>query len=205
MLLANATSFQPASLALTKLTIPLLPLPDSSLEPGQTPYYPPLSRCGSAVPQNPYPQGSPVSTNALAVLVDAFVRAAVVSSTETEDGGKIVVRGDPKRKADLHFLASVFVNVSGVSFHVRYILREMIFLYNILVPEVGFIFSSQTQPGRDFFLTPIPSLPLAPSPPFEYPLSKLTAFTEHTSNIRRKGVGATIRYVSSFKRLHTLS
>lgn len=108
MLLANATSFRPAALALSKLTIPLLPLPSAA-----TPYYPPLSRCGSAVPQNPYPEGSPVSVNALSVLVDAFVRAAVVSTTETENG-TAVIRGDPKRKADLHFLASVFVNVSGV-------------------------------------------------------------------------------------------
>ncbi|KAF8315432.1 DUF383-domain-containing protein [Clavulina sp. PMI_390] len=161
MLLANATSLKPSATALTNLTIPLLPLP--SAPPGGAPYYPPLSRCGSAVPQNPYPEGSPVSESALAVLVDAFVRSAVVSTEETEDGGKTVTRGDPRRKADLHFLASVFVNISG------------------------------SQPGRDFFITPISSVPLASAPPYEYPLAKLTAFTEHPSNIRRKGVAATIR------------
>lgn len=107
MLLANATGFQPAAIALSQLTVPLLPLPSAP-----TPYYPPLSRSGSTVPQNPYPEGSPKPTSALAVLVDAFVRAAVVS--ETQDGGKTVVRGDPERKADLHFLASVFTNVTGV-------------------------------------------------------------------------------------------
>lgn len=180
MFLANATGFQPAAIALSQLSIPLLPLP-----PASTPYYPPLSRCGSVVPQNPYPEGSPKSTSALAVLVDAFVRAAVVSTSETENGGRTIVRGDPKRKADLHFLASVFTNVSGVRAG-----RRVFLLYFVLTEN-----DPKTSPGRDFFVTPAATIPLATTPPLEYPLSKLKAFTEHSNSIRRKGVSATIRSV----------
>lgn len=126
MLLANSTSFPVVASALSKLTIPLLALPSSALtSEATTPYYPPLSRCGSAVPKNPYPDGSPMNASALAVLVDAFVRAAEIPVPEeetTEGAAKEsgtekakARRGDPARKADLHFLASVFINVSGVS------------------------------------------------------------------------------------------
>lgn len=56
-----------------------------------------------------------MNVSALSVLVDAFIRSAVVSEKEDEEGVKSVVRADPSRKADLHFLASVFTNASGVS------------------------------------------------------------------------------------------
>lgn len=110
MILANTTGFKPSALALTKLTIPLLALPSTSA----TPYYAPLARCGSVLTVNPYPSGSPVSVSAMSILVDAFIRSAVVSEKEDGEGNKVVIRADPSRKADLHFLASVFTNVSGV-------------------------------------------------------------------------------------------
>ena len=178
MLLANATGFQTTAIALSQLTIPLLPLPSAA-----TPYYPPLSRCGSAVSQNPYPEGSPKSTSALAVLVDAFVRAAVVSVTESEDGGETIVRGDPGRKADLHFLASVFTNVTRVSALAPCRLARLN------------DFASKISLGRESFVNPAAPVPLATVPPFEYPLTKLKAFTEHPNSVRRKGVSATIRCV----------
>ena len=141
MLLANSTSFPIVAAALSSLTIPLLALPASAITPeSTTPYYPPLSRAGSAVPRNPYPEGSPVSVSALAVLVDAFVRAAEIRLPEAEDAENAeeekkpkVTKGDPARKADLHFLASVFINVSGVGH-----LSSMIFRLGGLTGLSGF-------------------------------------------------------------------
>ncbi|KAG8854863.1 hypothetical protein FRB96_007263 [Tulasnella sp. 330] len=70
-----------------------------------------------------------------------------------------------QRKAKLHFLASIFAN------------------------------SSTSPAGRLFFLTPHPPRPLQDKTvDLEYPLSKLTPFTEHSDLIRRGGVASAIKY-----------
>jgi hypothetical protein len=199
MLLANITQFPTTATALCKVTIPLLALPSPSIPPNSiTPYYPPLSRSGSAVPKVPYPKTSPVAVSALAVLVDAFVRAAEIPVSQRGEGGDRdakaedempkTTKGDPARKGDLHFLASVFVNVSGVRWAAPTSSSS-------LQPDSLSSSYLQTPAGREFFFTPIPIDPLSLSPSLEYPLAKLIAFTEHPSNIRRKGVASTLRFV----------
>jgi len=108
MLLSNVTAFPTAINNLLSLEIPLVPLPSSS-----TPYYPPSSRCGTSPYPEPYPEGTPTHVRALRVLVDAFVSAAEVpSSTDGEGRRKPDARRN--RKAELHFLANVFANISVV-------------------------------------------------------------------------------------------
>lgn len=55
----------------------------------------------------PYPQGDPQEVLALPLLVEAFVQGA--SLDDEQDPGKRL------RKGNLHFLASVFANISVVS------------------------------------------------------------------------------------------
>jgi hypothetical protein len=59
--------------------------------------------------------------------------------------------------------------------------------------------TSQSLPGRIFFLTP-QSDPLQgeTAEKFEYPLAKLVVFTEHKDSIRRGGVSSLIKCVTSF-------
>lgn len=70
-----------------------------------------------------------------------------------------------KRKSNCHFLGSVFANITT------------------------------TQPGREYFTSPSPSFEALANQTSdkEYPLAKLTAFTEHPNNIRRHGVASTIK------------
>lgn len=72
---------------------------------------------------------------------------------------------DAKRKSNCHFLGSVFANITT------------------------------TQPGREYFTSPSLSFDSLANQKSakEYPLAKLTAFTEHPSNIRRHGVAATLK------------
>ena len=55
--------------------------------------------------------------------------------------------------------------------------------------------STQSLPGRVFFLTPQSSDPLKPdvTAQVEYPLAKLVVFTEHKDTIRRGGVSSLIK------------
>jgi len=68
--------------------------------------YPVNSRCGSSPEPVPYPQGEQREVPALPLLVEAFVQGATM--------GAISKLSDRPRKAELHFLASVFGNMSVV-------------------------------------------------------------------------------------------
>ncbi|EJD07430.1 DUF383-domain-containing protein [Fomitiporia mediterranea MF3/22] len=135
---------------LLSLKIPVIPLPI-----GSPPYYPTQSRSGTSPSPSPYPSGDSKDVQALPLLVQAFSQSGT-SSAPTEQ--RI-------RKADLHFLSSVFANLSMAS------------------------------SGRSFFLTPRPTNVLASETvgELEYPLLQLIAFTEHADTIRRGGVASTIK------------
>ncbi|KAL4252871.1 HGH1 family protein [Abortiporus biennis] len=150
MLLSNMTASATTCATLLSITIPVLPDPKSP-----SGYYPTESRSGTSSQPVPYPTGEPQNVPALPLLIDAFEQAANV--VETDDKTK------HKRKGELHFLSSVFANVSV------------------------------TPAGRMFFLTPTPSDPLKPESPLEYPLSKILVFTEHKDVIRRGGVASTLK------------
>ncbi|KAM6496762.1 protein of unknown function (DUF383) domain containing protein [Amanita muscaria] len=115
--------------------------------------FPVLSRCGSCPAPVPYPSGEPKEVLALPLLVDAFVQGAQVE----EDLSK------RQRKGQLHFLASVFANLSTSTV------------------------------GRDFFYTPHLTNTFEPLSRMEYPLSKIMPFTEHDDTIRRGGAASTIK------------
>ncbi|KAI0630607.1 DUF383-domain-containing protein [Trametes polyzona] len=150
MLLSNLTAASSACTALLSLKISLLPDPSSPIK-----WFPVDSRCGTCPAPVPYPSGEPKEVLALPLLIDAFVRAA--PAVEVTDLSKRTHKGD------LHFLASVFANLTT------------------------------TPAGREFFLTPRPADPFGDDGDLEYPLSKLLAFTEHKDTIRRGGVASTIK------------
>ncbi|KIO33751.1 hypothetical protein M407DRAFT_13666 [Tulasnella calospora MUT 4182] len=147
MILSNLTA-HPAPCN-TILDMKIAVVVDPSIPGG---FYPTSSRCATSptpsLPAKPSTQDTP----AFPLLLDAFVQAA------SEDPN-----ASPERKAKLHFLASVFANLST------------------------------TPRGRLFFLTPVPVRPLDTSSPLEYPLSKVLPFTEHSDLIRRGGVDSTIK------------
>ena len=98
MLLSNLTASSVACSALLSLKIPLI---SDTVE-----LYPPQSRCGTCAAPVPYPSGDSRDVLALPLLVDAFVQGAQVDPS-----------ADPttrKRKGELHFLSSVFANLSVV-------------------------------------------------------------------------------------------
>ncbi|KAG6334564.1 hypothetical protein ID866_4519 [Astraeus odoratus] len=118
-------------------------------------YYTPQSRSGTCPAPVPYPSAQPQEVLALPLLVDAFVHGASVDPS----GDK----SKRARKGDLHFLSSVFANISA------------------------------SPAGRLFFLTPQPTDTLKADSALEYPLAKIVAFTEHNDTIRRGGVASTIK------------
>jgi Domain of unknown function (DUF383) len=60
--------------------------------------------------------------------------------------------------------------------------------------------------GRLFFLTPRPIRTFEEDGGVEYPLAKITLFTEHKDVIRRGGVAATIKFVPTcFRELPVLT
>ncbi|KAJ7493163.1 hypothetical protein B0H11DRAFT_2156243 [Mycena galericulata] len=150
MLLSNLTASSVACANVLTLNI------DVIIEPTfPNGFYPPQSRCATAVAPAPYPVGEPRAVPALPLLVDAFVQGA-----ETNENGDASAR---IRKGNVHFLASVFANLTT------------------------------SPAGRDFFLCPRASTALAPDGGLEYPLAKLVAFTEHKDTIRRGGIASTIK------------
>ncbi|KAH8104073.1 DUF383-domain-containing protein [Cristinia sonorae] len=149
MLLSNMTSSPTVCAALLSLNISAILDATSS-----TGYYAVDSRAGTCIPPHPYPSGEPTLLPALPLLIEAFAKSAL---PEGADDTK------QKREANLHFLSSVFANVSA------------------------------TPAGRLYFVTPRPANPLVTDGPLEYPLSKLLAFTEHKDLIRRGGVASTIK------------
>ena len=105
MLLSNLTTSPGSCTALLALHIPLLQTPTSA-----GPFYPTQSRAGSCAPPVPYPKGTEVNMRALPLLVDAFAQGANIDPSISLD--------KRPRKSDLHFLASVFANLSTVSMQV---------------------------------------------------------------------------------------
>ncbi|KAI0272436.1 DUF383-domain-containing protein [Gloeopeniophorella convolvens] len=151
MLLSNLSASPSVCAAILALQIPILHTPSSA-----GPFYPTQSRAGSCAP--------PV--RALPFLVDAFVQGASIDASVPLD--------KRTRKSELHFLASVFANLST------------------------------SPPGRLFFLTPQPVDLLEPEATdnAEYPLAKLVVFTEHKDTIRRGGVASLIKNCSFYTQGH---
>ncbi|KAJ7860381.1 hypothetical protein B0H14DRAFT_2744542 [Mycena olivaceomarginata] len=150
MLLSNLTASSAACATVLSLNVDII---SESTFPNA--FYPPQSRCATSVAPAPYPAGTARTVLALPLLVDAFVQGA-----DTDESGDASTR---IRKGNLHFLASVFANLST------------------------------SPAGRNFFLGPrVPNV-LEPDGAPEYPLAKLIPFTEHKDTIRRGGVASTIK------------
>ena len=161
MLLSNISKTPTAASRVAKLKIPVYFSPR---------IYTPLSRSATSSSPDELPDGPPQEVDVLPLLVDAFVAGASTKNPSSAESDSQPVQN--QREGSLHFLASVFANVTNV-----------------------FIFSStpltsnktQIPEGRIFFLTPI-------GDPLEYPLSKIACFTEHPDTIRRGGAASTIKY-----------
>ncbi|KAF9461493.1 hypothetical protein BDZ94DRAFT_1283435 [Collybia nuda] len=150
MLLSNLTASSAACSTVLSLKISIIP--ESTQING---FYATQSRCGTSIAPTPYPSGSPQDVAALPLLLDAFSQGAEIN----ESGD----RSKRTRKGELHFLASVFANLS-------------------VAPA-----------GRNFFLNPLPVDSLKSDDDLEYPLAKIVPFTEHKDKIRRGGVTSTIK------------
>ncbi|KAG2067749.1 DUF383-domain-containing protein [Suillus decipiens] len=159
MLLSNTTASSSSCAALLALKVPILKT-SSSLSP----LFPTLSRSGTCSAPIPYPSGEPQDILALPLLIDAFVEGASIDPSGD--------RTSRKRKGDLHFLASVFANIST------------------------------SPAGRAFFVTPQPTDPLNPNSTNEYPLAKIVVFTEHEDTIRRGGVASTLKNCAFSSQVH---
>ncbi|KZV91485.1 DUF383-domain-containing protein [Exidia glandulosa HHB12029] len=96
MVLSNLSAFPKPCATLLTLEIPIVH--DDALKP---PYYAPYSRSGTSIAPDTLASLETVNTRALPLLLDAFVDAAKVEGAERT------------RKGDLHFLASVFANLSA--------------------------------------------------------------------------------------------
>ena len=99
MLLSNITAQTSTCATLLALKVPVISNPSAN-----PPFYPPSSRSGTSPPPYPYPQGKETEVPALPLLVQAFVQGAKEPAASEER----------TRKGDLHFLSSVFANVSMV-------------------------------------------------------------------------------------------
>jgi hypothetical protein len=102
MLLSNLTASPRSSSALLDLRIAVLPHLSSG-----GPFYPTQSRAGSCAPPVPYPAGHEINVPALPLLVDAFVQGGATIDPS-------VPLDQRPRKSELHFLASVFANLTTV-------------------------------------------------------------------------------------------
>ncbi|KAJ7147621.1 hypothetical protein C8R43DRAFT_526799 [Mycena crocata] len=151
MLLSNLTASSAACATMLTLNIDIIPEPTFPNS-----FYPTQSRCATSVAPVPYPTGESRTVSALPMLVDAFVQGAETGDTETRI-----------RKGNMHFLASVFANLTT------------------------------SPAGRNFFLGPRVSNVLEPAKSaLEYPLANILAFTEHPDTIRRGGVASTLKNCS---------
>ncbi|KAF7798572.1 hypothetical protein EIP86_009794 [Pleurotus ostreatoroseus] len=159
MILSNITTAAATCSTLLSMKVEILPDPKSP-----TKYFPTQSRSGTCGAPVPYPSGDPKEVFALPLLVDAFVQGASVDDENDPD--------KRPRKASLHFLSSVFANLSI------------------------------TPPGRLFFLTPRASNPLSNEGDLEYPLAKFLVFTEHKDTIRRGGVASIMKNCAFHKEAH---
>lgn len=96
MILSNLTAFPGPAETLLDLKVPVIR--DPALTP---PFYPPFSRSATSIPPDTLASLETVEVKALPLLVAAFADFAVVEGSER------------RRKSDLHFLASVFANLSA--------------------------------------------------------------------------------------------
>ena len=100
MLLSNLSVSAPVTSALISMKISIIP---NRKNPEA--FYPVQSRSGtSPLP----PPGDSRDVLAMPLLVDAFVQGALVDENQKLDEGK--------RKGELHFLGSVFANITTVGF-----------------------------------------------------------------------------------------
>ncbi|KAJ8591022.1 DUF383-domain-containing protein [Rhizopogon salebrosus TDB-379] len=159
MLLSNLSASSSPCAALLTLKVPIIPTPSSP-----SPFLPTQSRSGTCSAPVPYPSGESRDILALPLLIDAFVEGASIDPSQD--------RSSRKRKGELHFLASVFANIST------------------------------SPAGRAFFVTARPTDPLNPNSTNEYPLAKLVAFTEHKDTIRRGGVASILKNCAFHTQAH---
>ncbi|KAL5537031.1 HGH1 [Sanghuangporus sanghuang] len=153
MLLSNISSSPSACATLISLMVPVIMAPFAS-----PPYYVPASQSGTSSPPSPPASGQTKDVLALPLMVQAFVQAAKTGSSPEQRN----------RKGELHFLASVFANVTTAP------AGRMCFL----TARSTNVFETTTE-GE-----------------LEYPLSQLVVFTEHQDIIRRGGVASTIKHCS---------
>ncbi|KAJ3552983.1 hypothetical protein NM688_g3860 [Phlebia brevispora] len=159
MILSNITTSAATCSTLLSMKVEIIPDPRSP-----TKYYPTNSRSGTCAAPVPYPSGDPKEVFALPLLSDAFLQGAAVEEENDPD--------KRPRKSSLHFLSSVFANISI------------------------------TPAGRMFFLTPRSTDPWTGEGKMEYPLTKLLVFTEHKDVIRRGGVASTMKHCAFQKEAH---
>ena len=159
MLLSNATSQPSVCNALINLYIEVIPT--ITTDETVSKLYASQSRCPTSPPPSPFPAGTPRKERALSVLVDAFAESGT------------------QRKGQLHFLATMFGNVSGVS------------PTDYLFPPL--LTCSQQREGREFLLSPHTTLSSKKDAKPEVALASLIPFTEHPDTIRRGGVASTIK------------
>ena len=103
MLLSNLTTSASTCAALLSMKISVIADKSSSV-----PLYPTQSRSGTCAALVPYPAGDELEVDALPLLLDAFVRGA--------NAELIVEKEKREQKGELHFLSSVFANLSTVRF-----------------------------------------------------------------------------------------
>lgn len=101
----------------------ILPDPKSS-----TSYFPIHSRSGTCPAPVPYPSGDPREVLALPLLIDAFVQGA--AGDDEQDLNK------RPRKASLHFLSSVFANITIVSYLVCLLLVDLSETHGVRAQQV---------------------------------------------------------------------
>lgn len=96
MLLSNITAQPGVCKSLLDLKVDIIAKDGEAMKD----FYPVQSRCVTSPPPTPYPEGPTRQERALPLLVEVF------ATSGTTDGGK------SERKGKLHFLASVFANIS---------------------------------------------------------------------------------------------
>ncbi|KAF5342993.1 hypothetical protein D9758_013685 [Tetrapyrgos nigripes] len=168
MLLSNLTASSAACSTVLSMKVPIIVNPRFP-----NGFYATQSRSGTCAAPVPYPSGDEVQVAALPLLLDAFVQGAELIN-ESEDLSK------RSRKGNLHFMASVFANLTSSS-------AGRLFFFT---PQTKNLFKpkSTSESGTDSDL--------------EYPLAKIISFTEHKDLIRRGGVVSTIKNCAFHVRGH---
>lgn len=102
MVLSNLTSSSQTCVALLSLQIQVVPLASTT---ASISYYPIQSRAATCPAPVPHPSIEPLQVHALPLLVQAFVEGVSPGSG---------LSSERIRKGYLHFLSSVFANISAV-------------------------------------------------------------------------------------------